>query len=546
VPEVKPDLATASMPGASEYQQALNAKAVAGADAGAGAREDSVASGSTSESNSNFERLSNSTHMGGFDFYVDKSSIEAGYVECAKCKQIFRNTQKIDGRYEVRVLPCFHSVCGSCLETELSTSSGEGLECPICLRSYKKRALHDFLPNFDVLSSIEREMVGEIDFTCEECILGSRAEIYCGHCVMNLCKPCASQHQRAKATARHPLLSLIEQDKRVIPENAHRAQFCATHRTRRFEYYCEDCESLICYLCCLEAHQSHSYKLPSSSLVAKHRKSIEDILEKLNGRMHESQELQKQTNVMLSDVESGTARVTADIESTFGLMRKAAEARCSDLKRNLADKYGEHRHLLDKYQAECSTALVDIWRTIDFLEKVIDRATNIEVLKLKEHVFQDRNQLRQWQHWTETARRSSHSEALRYLICADWRSAAESKLVLTKITTAGNLECKPHALLTELMSQPDDTENARLPPVTLSPPGLTEQAPAMTLPISDAGDTTTQGEETDTSDILLRWMRMPRAGDSSQRARRIRKREIPARVRRRSWSEYMDDSSTHD
>jgi len=337
-------------------------------------------------------------------------------------------------------LPCFHSVCGPCLESALAECSGEGLECPICSRSYKKKTLHGYLPNFEVLSQIDHSKIGERDIRCEECVLGSKAEDYCKQCVMNLCGACSKQHRRSKSSARHQIISLMHQDQKIAPEDVHRAQFCAHHRMWRYEFFCEDCDTLICYQCAITTHQSHSYKLPSTGLITRHRKMIEDVLGQMCGRLREAQDLQKRVHSRVIGLEGAEAHTREEINTTFDGLGRETEARCAELSRRLHDTHREWRGEYETQKAECSAALVDIWRTIDFLEKVISRGTDVELLQLKGHIFQEENQLRQLRNWHELVQRSCKNRGARSDIIAGWRSKLEADSLMRRISTFGTIE----------------------------------------------------------------------------------------------------------
>ena len=146
--------------------------------------------------------------------------------------------------------------------------------------------------------------VAQSDFLCEECVSGYRAESYCEECIMNLCESCSKQHRRRRATTNHTLVKLRGPKGAEVP-NIHRAQYCAIHRTSRYELYCESCERLICNECARHDHQQCSYKLPSASLIEKHRQRVKDIIESLCHKLLDDQALQK---LLSQSIESSDAR----------------------------------------------------------------------------------------------------------------------------------------------------------------------------------------------------------------------------------------------
>merc|ERR1712113_670898 len=109
----------------------------------------------------------------------------------------------------------------------------------------------------------------------------------------------------------------------------------------------------------------------------------------------------------------------------------------------LAENTALQRGRLEREMNECSTALVDACRTIDFLEKVLARGTDLDLLRLKGHLFRDSNQLRQLEHW----RRLASSEGGEAWTSADfiggWRSGQESESILRQLESVGDVQSHP-------------------------------------------------------------------------------------------------------
>lgn len=375
---------------------------------------------------------------------VERSGSRAGYMVCAICSKNFADTETLEGRHEVKVLACFHSVCGPCLDSALNNCASDNLECPICCKNQEKKALHQYLPHFEVHSQIDSTKIAQCDFVCEECVSGDQAQYYCTDCVVNLCSACARQHQRAKATVHHGLTSLQGQEAgRPAAEKVHRAQFCAIHRHSLYELYCEDCDVLICQQCAKEAHQSHNYKLPSAALIERHRREVEDTVERLSKRLLEAQEMHRFINKSCEAMDHLASKARADLVAAVDGLLATTDSRCAELKHRLQDGYLDRRSAVEKEKAKCSTALVDIWRTIDFLEKVISRGTDVEVLKATGHVFRERNQLQQLQQWEELAHADASSLWIEGDIAAGWASPEEAEALLRDLAHFGAVEAQP-------------------------------------------------------------------------------------------------------
>merc|ERR1712087_991100 len=110
----------------------------------------------------------------------------------------------------------------------------------------------------------------------------------------------------------------------------------------------------------------------------KHRSKIRDGVEKMNGKLLDAQELQKLVSRSYEASERSAAKTRLDIGEAFDSLLRATENRCAELLRVLDEQTAEHRRKLERDTSECSTALVDACRTIDFLEKVLARGTDLD------------------------------------------------------------------------------------------------------------------------------------------------------------------------
>ncbi|CAE7207402.1 Trim33 [Symbiodinium natans] len=389
------------------------------------------------------------TGKGEFFDYVDDASTQE--VGCVLCKRSLHDTALYEGRHELKVLPCFHSVCAACLQSLAANSEGDAFDCPQCgRRTQKMQAVHQYLPNFDLLHAIDSQKVAQSDFPCEECITGNRAEFYCEDCIMNLCESCTSQHRRARASTNHVLVKLVENvenkgESKILPDqvrNMHRAQFCAIHRTSRYDLYCEDCEKLICPECARTDHQQHRYKIPSPSLFEEHRQRVRDIIEMLCNQLLDDQALLKVMNQSWESSELACMQARANIAAAFDELQQAAEERSAELAQQMQEKSRERMRVLEEEKVRCSTALADILRIIDFVEKVNQHGTDVEVLLAKSHLSREQiitQKVQEWSRLCQDAPPGFESS----LAEAGWSSSAEADAMLQSLASFGSVVVSP-------------------------------------------------------------------------------------------------------
>eukprot|EP00930_Biecheleria_cincta_P101532 TRINITY_DN93179_c0_g1_i1.p1 TRINITY_DN93179_c0_g1~~TRINITY_DN93179_c0_g1_i1.p1 ORF type:complete len:658 (+),score=97.34 TRINITY_DN93179_c0_g1_i1:140-2113(+) len=374
---------------------------------------------------------------GDFFNYVDKSKTLPGN-KCVVCKSDYNQTALVDGRHEIKVLPCFHSICAVCLQTIVEKSEETTFQCPACDRTTQKmQNLHEYLAHYEVLSNMDKEAMAQSDFKCEECVSSSFAQTYCEDCVMHLCDPCSRHHRRAKNTCRHTLVEL--KDRLHHDALHHRAQFCAIHRTDRYELYCHDCELLICPQCAREDHQQHSYKLPSASLIENQRQRVKTIVDHLCNKLLDDQAMQKVLHHRHEQELAACDQARANIATAFGELQRAAEERCRALIHDSEENSKESRQQLEEEKRRCSTALVDIWRAIEFTEKVVDRGTDVEVLMARGHMFREGLHTQQLQDWNRISM-APPPPGLARKPGAGWTSSREADAMLGSLATFGSVQ----------------------------------------------------------------------------------------------------------
>jgi len=180
--------------------------------------------------------------------------------------------------------------------------------------------------------------------------------------------------------------------------------------------------------------------LPSAPLIAKNRKAIRDVVDKLNGKLLDAQELQRHVLKCSEATERSAVKARADIMNAFDALLQANEVRHSKLLQQLVDGSADHRSNLERDKHECSTALVDTWRTIDFLEKVLTRGTDVEILQVKGHIFKENDQLRQFEHWRSLANTENLDSWSSGDIIAGWKSHQEADNLLRALANVGTLQ----------------------------------------------------------------------------------------------------------
>lgn len=291
-----------------------------------------------------------------------------------------------------------------------------------------------YLPPFEARTALDRQRMSRKDYpSCEECVSAPRAQAHCRDCQMNLCGLCVAQHRRVKSSAHHAVSALPQPEG---DEDPRAALFCSTHHNLKCELFCEDCDQPICYECATSAHQDHVYKLPSSGLVEKHRLAIRVAVEALCAKLLEMLSLRRSIQEVVETQSREAQKVRSGIDGAFDRFHEVVSCRVDAMSAHVTDTVGGVLTALETEKAECSSALAEIWSTLDFVEKVCSGGTDLEMLQAKSMLQQTlEKRVVQWQ---DLARRRIPD--VEGDISAGWRSPAEAQQVLHLVRSFGTVE----------------------------------------------------------------------------------------------------------
>ena len=309
---------------------------------------------------------------------------------CVFCKVPFKDMVLRAGRrYEVKVLHCLHSACGRCLEDILKT--GQEPLCPFCDHRMKEPDYHKYLCNFAENQTLDYRAVGSGAaplITCDECVDACPAVQYCTECVRRLCVECSEHHRRSRASAFHTQTALEamalkhEHSSERSKHALHRAAMCASHPNRELEFFCETCSVMCCRECIRERHETHIYKLPSGALVERQRRELSEHAQQLRSL---GASLQERHQRLTEGIRGFEAELAVSLQNIHGMEAQVKEALQERRRQMLGEVEAFHAQQQEAHEARrasVASTMLTRWRAIDFLEKVLARGTNCEVLLL--------------------------------------------------------------------------------------------------------------------------------------------------------------------
>lgn len=160
---------------------------------------------------------------------------------------------------------------------------------------------------------------------------------------------------------------------------------CASHH-RELEFFCESCNVMCCRDCITAEHETHVYKIPSRGLVDKQRKLLQDQLQQLitlGSKLQERHQLLTNNIKAFEDELHSSAQNIRNMEAQ---VKDALHERRGQMLEEVESCRARQQQSYERRRASLASTMLTRWRAIDFLEKVLARGTNCEVLLLTGYI----------------------------------------------------------------------------------------------------------------------------------------------------------------
>lgn len=286
-------------------------------------------------------------------------------TECCICAGTF---------VDPRVLPCLHTFCLKCLESNaaaLRRQPRQLMPCPVCRKEFNipDSGLAGLQKNFlverliDIVKAPNPRTSKSTGIPCDACLeevdpfLSTTvppAEEYCADCQQKLCNECSVHHRKNKMTKLHIISRLVDESKaKCLVKNC--VKRCCKEHWPDIYVYCFDCKDDFCPRCSAHVHEFHR----SSS----RGKIIDEYSELVDTKVNEFMGLEDDAQKVKEEVEK---KEDAFIEK-MDLLEKLVTERSEKIKK-LVDS---HTKLLqDEIKSKKQKQLEDFKLEKEQLEKL--------------------------------------------------------------------------------------------------------------------------------------------------------------------------------
>ena len=294
---------------------------------------------------------------------------------------------------EPRSLHCFHNFCKVCLRRYVDKLRGpskktETFPCPSCRSEFTVKSTQTvadlpgsyFIKNMLEILAIQRQANAAQCSSCEETAVNR-----CMTCEMYMCKKCSTYHEMWPVMKDHDVLSI---DMLSNPESEVKIRtklYCAKHKDKVLEYYCESCKEPSCIQCMVLTHikQNHSC-LSVEEVEQKQREILQGSCTSLDEKINAGEAaLNGITEVMKSldeNAKNAIEKITEQKDKIVASVTQKLEEQAQRLVQNVDKVYGELHFQLSKQHDEIKDYLDKVKASVSLPRNLLKRGSIQEIL----------------------------------------------------------------------------------------------------------------------------------------------------------------------
>ncbi len=303
-------------------------------------------------------------------------------ITCSVCQEYYA---------EPKVLPCLHYYCKECVHRlALRTASNKPFSCPECRKetTLPEGGVEELKTAFFInrlksnFSALER-VYSKIKIFCEGCNSKSKAEAFCRHCAIFICRECAASHEFASMNSLHEIVSLEDlkqgQAKQVLM-GKEKVTKCAIHREAQ-DIYCFDCNIVICCHCTVKVHKEHHFEFIEDSSPEMKK----TLLQKMN---YLKTTIKQSTTALLSiqsnkcEVQTQGKTLANSIQTSFNDLHDILERQKTKLLQEASNRVQRKMEKLLAQEKKLSQSIADAHTIMQYTEKFVSSSSDKKVMSM--------------------------------------------------------------------------------------------------------------------------------------------------------------------
>lgn len=161
---------------------------------------------------------------------------------------------------------------------------------------------------------------------------------------------------------------------------------CTSHDGEKLKYYCNDCETAVCYECTMTEHGDHQTTL-LADVIEEHKEVLRKILEDVKSQIpiikDALQRVEKISDGLSQEKASALDKITRDFES----LEDQVKERKHSLLQSLEGICSEKSSVLEEQKLTLQEYLASIESNCGFTEKTLLKSNDTEILLIKKQML---------------------------------------------------------------------------------------------------------------------------------------------------------------
>ncbi|XP_031568012.1 E3 ubiquitin-protein ligase TRIM33-like [Actinia tenebrosa] len=261
-------------------------------------------------------------------------------LQCSLCNDTFT---------EPKILSCFHTFCKPCVKRHAEQVDQINIfKCPRCKSKTSLTELssvEDLQPSLLHSRMLKGLALVEGEKACSVSESHLSASWYCFDCDRSMCDECEKNH--SVFTKHHKVVRLADLKKEDIEFVLTIENPCTSHPHHRLEFFCEDCDAMICVTCLKHDHRKHEtmsldkFASIKKAVLSKHLQ----VLEQLRLDDKEKQQQEKIANTIKQQGEKAKKEVKDKTKKIIQILQNNERELLRKIDEELSSSKGDSRSM---------------------------------------------------------------------------------------------------------------------------------------------------------------------------------------------------------
>ena len=310
-----------------------------------------------------------------------RTQIDDEFLVCVFCEELPQ---------EACLLPCLHSICGTCKNTINKCVSCLKCNDPFKAVDSEKPPPNHWLRNvIDIINITECPKV----MFCTFCLLKKRQNevvARCMTCFELLCKECWEKyHTFTTQTRNHMVVSLadLKSKKFDLEMKTEHSIPCPEHDPEFFRHYCKTCDVPVCRDCIIFQHKSHAL-LSMKEAIEKFEKSLCFEMERIEKDLFRLTSRRLKVLDQMKNINHQEENIKLKIETSCNSMINKISAQRRSLERELTQYFKKSKENLERETESGEKKIRHLNAALSFCKTMLKYGNDFEILSLQGMVIQ--------------------------------------------------------------------------------------------------------------------------------------------------------------